>query len=107
MLDAGAADPTLVPSLQKRIMSARTAEERRGPAYTIFPSERTLRFEEMEYELPRAAGLETLDELVRWIRARDLPVAFPLEYRTVAGDDIWMSPMNAGPVAAISLATRG
>ncbi len=103
ILDAGAADPSLVPSLQKRIMEARTAEERRGPAYTIFPSDRTLRFEEMEYEMPRAAGLETLDELVHWIRRAELPVAFPLEYRTVAADDIWMSPMNAGPVAAISL----
>ena len=79
VLDAGAADPSLVPSLQRRIMGARTAEKRRGPAYTIFPSERTLRFEEMEYELPRAAGLETLDELVCWIRARDQPVAFPRE----------------------------
>ena len=32
-----------------------------------------------------------------------MPVAFPLEFRLVAGDDIWMSPMNAGPVASISV----
>ena len=53
--------------------------------------------------MPRAAGLDTLDEVVGWIRKKRLPVTFPFEYRTVAADDIWMSPMNAGPVAAISM----
>src|SRR3546814_6917693 len=57
----------------------------------------------MEYEMPRAVGLEALDEVVGWIRKKQLPVTFPFEYRTVAADDIWMGPMNAGPVAAISM----
>jgi FAD-linked oxidoreductase len=103
MLEAGAADPSLVPTLQRRMMAAPMAGRRWGPSHTIFPSQRTLRFEEMEFEMPRAVGLETLDELVRWIRKHDLPVAFPFEYRVVAADDIWMSPMNQGPVAAISM----
>jgi FAD/FMN-containing dehydrogenase len=103
VLEAGAADPSSVPSLQRMMMAAPIEGRRWGPAHTIFPSQRTLRFEEMEYEMPRAAGLETLDELVRWVRARELPVAFPFEYRLVAADDIWMSPMNQGPVAAISM----
>jgi len=41
--------------------------------------------------------------MVGWIRRKKLPVAFPFEFRIVAPDDIWMSPMNAGPVAAISM----
>src|SRR3546814_17698890 len=53
--------------------------------------------------MPRSAGLETLAEVVGWIRKKRLPVTFQFEYRTVAADDIWMSPMNAGPVAAISM----
>jgi FAD/FMN-containing dehydrogenase len=57
----------------------------------------------MEYEMPRSVGLETLTEVVDWIRRKRLPVTFPFEFRTVAADDIWLSPMNAGPVAAISL----
>ena len=103
MLDIGKGAPLLVPTLQRRMMAAPIKGCRWGPAHTIFPSERTLRFEEMEYEMPRAAGLETLDEVVRWIRKRRLPVSFPFEYRVVAPDDIWMSPMNKGPVAAISM----
>lgn len=103
VLDIAAKLPFLTPFLQRLMMRTRFDGERRGPAHTIFPSDRTVRFEEMEYELPRGAGLAALDEAIGWIRAKRLPVAFPFEYRTVAADDIWMSPMNAGPVAAISM----
>ncbi|UIJ46755.1 FAD-binding protein [Sphingomonas cannabina] len=95
--------PFLTPLLQRGMMRTRFTNRRRGPAHTIFPSDRTIRFEEMEYEMPRAVGLDTLGEVVRWIRRKRLPVTFPFEFRVVAGDDIWMSPMNAGPVAAISM----
>jgi FAD/FMN-containing dehydrogenase len=74
-----------------------------GPAYRIFPSDRTVPFEEMEYEMPRAEGLRTLQQALRWVRERRLPVTFPFEFRTVAGDDIWLSPFNNGPGAAISM----
>lgn len=103
VLDMAAKLPVLTPWLQKGMMKTRFDGHRRGPAHAIFPSDRTIRFEEMEYEMPRAVGLDALSEVVGWIRRKRLPVTFPFEYRTVAADDIWMSPMNAGPVAAISM----
>lgn len=103
VLDVAAKLPFLTPMLQRAMMRSRFEGRRRGPAHAIFPSDRTIRFEEMEYELPRSEGLAALDEVVGWIRKKRLPVTFPFEYRTVAADDIWMSPMNAGPVAAISM----
>ncbi len=103
LLDVGAFVPVLIPALQRIMMKTNMNGGRQGPAHAIFPSDRTIRFEEMEYELPRAAGLAALDEVVGWIRRKRLPVAFPFEFRVVAGDDIWLSPMNAGPVAAISM----
>jgi len=103
ILDISARLPFLTPHLQRLMMKSGISGRRRGPAHSIFPSERTLRFEEMEYEMPRSVGLETLEEVVGWIRRKRLPVTFPFEYRVVAEDDIWMSPMNAGPVAAISM----
>jgi FAD-linked oxidoreductase len=103
LLDLGAWVPALIPALQRVMMKTNMDGRRRGPAHAIFPSDRTIRFEEMEYEMPRAVGLETLDEVVSWIRRKRLPVSFPFEFRVVAPDDIWMSPMNNGPVAAISM----
>jgi len=103
ILDISARLPFLTPFLQRLMMKSGISGRRRGPAHRIFPSDRTLRFEEMEYEMPRSVGLQALEEVVGWIRRKRLPVTFPFEYRTVAADDIWMSPMNAGPVAAISM----
>lgn len=103
LLNLGAVAPPLIPTLQRLMMRTNMGGGRRGPAHAIFPSDRTIRFEEMEYEMPRAVGLATLDEMVGWIRRKRLPVSFPFEFRVVARDDIWMSPMNAGPVAAISM----
>ncbi len=103
VLNIAAFAPMLTPVLQRGMMKTSFNGSRRGPAHAIFPSDRTIRFEEMEYELPRAAGLAALDEVVAWIRRKRLPVTFPFEFRVVAEDDIWMSPMNAGPVAAISM----
>jgi FAD-linked oxidoreductase len=101
--DLCAAVPILTPSLQRLMMRMMGKASRRvGPAYAIFPSERNIRFEEMEYELPRAAGLPTLKAAMAHIRKRRLPITFPFEFRLAAGDDIWMSPFNAGPGASIS-----
>lgn len=103
LCDLGAAIPALIPSLQKLMMAVSAKPTRRvGPAWRIFPSDRTIRFEEMEYELPRANGLPTLKAAIAHIRKHRLSIAFPFEFRLCAGDDIWMSPFNIGPGASIS-----
>lgn len=93
----------LIPPLQRLMMRLSSKPSRRvGPAWQIFPGDRTIRFEEMEYELPRADGMPTLLEAVSYIRRKKLPVAFPFEFRLVAEDDIWMSPFNRGVGSSIS-----
>lgn len=95
--------PKLTASLQRQLMKHIKPSERRGPASRIFPSERGVRFEEMEHQLPRESGLAALRAVIDWIRSKKLPVAFPFEYRLVAGDDIWLSPFHAGDCASISM----
>ncbi len=103
VLDIGRRLPFTIPTLQRQIMGGNFESVRSGPAYTIYPSDRSIRFEEMEYEVPRAAGFEALAEAVARVRRKRLPVSFPFEFRVVAGDDIWLSPMNNGPAASISM----
>jgi FAD/FMN-containing dehydrogenase len=95
--------PGLAAPLQRLMTQGIGASSRAAPAYRIFPSERDTRFEEMEYEIPAAAGVAALREAMAEIRRRRLPVIFPFEFRAVAGDDIWLSPMNAGPCVSISM----
>ncbi|HOY76434.1 MAG TPA: D-arabinono-1,4-lactone oxidase [Hyphomonadaceae bacterium] len=95
--------PFMTPYLQKRLLPEKMKRRRVGPAYRIFPSDRTVKFEEMEYELPRANGWSALREVIAWIRKKGLPVAFPFEFRLVAADDIWLSPFNGRTGASISM----
>lgn len=57
-----------------------------------YATDRNVRFNEMEYHLPRATGLHAVAE-IRTRLERDFPeVFFPIEVRYVASDDIWLSP---------------
>jgi FAD-linked oxidoreductase len=101
--DLAAAAPRSVPLIQRTLARLGRPSTRAGPAWQIFPSERTVRFEEMEYELPVASAVAALSEAIALVRAKRMPLAFPFEFRLVAADDIWLSPFHAGPCASISV----
>ncbi len=62
--------------------------------YRVFPSERAVRFNEMEYHLPRESLLPTLRKVRETIESAHSEVFFPIEVRTVKGDDAWLSPFH-------------
>lgn len=78
------------------------AEERTGRSYRIFGNVRTTRFNEMEYTVPAERGPACLAEILAIIRRHDIDVIFPLEYRYVNADDIWLSPFYQRSGCAIS-----
>ena len=57
-----------------------------------YASERNVRFNEMEYHLPREQGLAALREVRQVLEQHHKAVFFPLEVRYVKGDDVWLSP---------------
>lgn len=72
-------------------------------SHEMFPTSRPVRFNEMEYVIPREKGPECLQEIVETIRKNRINTGFPIEYRTVAPDDVWMSPFYKRPSATIAL----
>ena len=72
-------------------------------SHRAFSSVRLVRFNEMEYELPAAAGPEALRELAAFVEAKKIQVHFPVEFRYVRGDDIWLSPFYGRDSVAISV----
>jgi len=72
-------------------------------SHEIFPNPRPTRFNEMECCVPREKGPECLQEIVAAIRKGTINTGFPIEYRTVAPDDVWMSPFYKRPSATIAL----
>lgn len=89
--------------LQKLVGAFVTEGRRVGPAHRIFPSVRTVQFNEMEYTVPAEQGLACVAEVINVIRAKNIGVFFPIEYRYTAADDTWMSMFSQRAGASISV----
>jgi FAD-linked oxidoreductase len=74
-----------------------------GASYHIFPTVRHTRFNEMEYAVPAEKGPACFREVAAKIREDGLPVFFPLEYRHVGADDLWLSPHHGRESVTISV----
>ena len=72
-------------------------------SHELFPSPRSIRFNEMEYAIPYERAKDCLCEVVELIRKRRLNTGFPLEFRTVAADDVWLSPFYKRASATIAV----
>ena len=100
---------TLVPpSARRAIIDAAVAatpasEPIIDESYRILSNVRNYRFNEMEYSVPLEAGAPCVLEILRTIEEKNIDVVFPLEYRYVAGDDLWLSMFSGAPRAAISV----
>lgn len=73
----------------------------------ILPSVREERFNEMEYSVPARHGPACLRALVSRVHARHPEVAWPLEYRSVAADDAFLSPAQGRATVTISVHQDG
>jgi FAD/FMN-containing dehydrogenase len=78
-------------------------EARIDRSYRIFPSERNLKFNEIEFAVPYEHGPACLCELRHLMQSRYPHVQWPIEYRTLAADDIPLSPAYGRPSVTISL----
>jgi FAD/FMN-containing dehydrogenase len=88
----------------KEIPYARLVKEWGGPAGEVIARVRAIKFAEMEYALPAEAGPECFREVRRRVKERHRKiVAWRVLYRTVAGDDAYLSTAHARNTVTISL----
>jgi FAD-linked oxidoreductase len=83
--------PKVIPRMNQvsaRVLSPRTYSD---VAHRVFTSPRRVVFREMEYAVPRAAGLDALREARRVVDASDWKISFPVEIRVAPADDIPLS----------------
>ena len=69
----------------------------------ILPSVRELKFNEMEYSVPAAAGPACFRAVRERMRSHWPDVVWPVEYRTLAADSGWLSTAHARDSVTISL----
>lgn len=72
-------------------------------AYQAFPSDREVRFNEMEYSVPFAAGWECFMELRAMMLEKFPKLPWPVEFRTLAADDAMLSTAHQRDAVTLSV----
>ena len=88
---AGRAVPRGVPRLNRLVTAAMSASDVEDHSQRVFATKRRVRFNEMEYAIPRAHARAAVERALEAIERLRLPVGFPLEVRFAAADDALLS----------------
>jgi L-gulono-1,4-lactone dehydrogenase len=83
--------PGFIPQINRLVTRLAGRSERVDRSAAIFASPRLVRFTEMEYALPREQTPLAVRRVLEMIEQRGLAVPFPIEVRTVAPDDAFLS----------------
>jgi L-gulonolactone oxidase len=100
---AGKAMPRAIPALARFAGLVATGSTNQDRSDRIFVNQRNVRFTEMEYAVPRAAGPTALRRVIDWVRSSRYPVFFPIEVRVAAGDDASLSAAHERDTAYIAV----
>jgi L-gulono-1,4-lactone dehydrogenase len=88
---AGRRFPGAIPEFNRIVTRLAGRSVRVDRSAAIFASPRLVRFTEMEYALPREHTVQAVRRIMNLIEQRGLAVPFPIEVRTVASDDAFLS----------------
>jgi FAD/FMN-containing dehydrogenase len=77
--------------------------ERLGWSYEVLPNHRPRFHTEMEYSVPAPDGPACFEAIRELIRSDFAGLQWPVEYRTLAGDDVWLSTAYERPTVTISV----
>jgi|HubBroStandDraft_3_1064219.scaffolds.fasta_scaffold00533_5 FAD-linked oxidoreductase len=83
--------PNRIPEINRIVTRLAGSSKRIDRSDKIFASPRLVRFTEMEYALPREHTTRAVRRVLETIERRGFAVPFPIEVRTVAGDDALLS----------------
>jgi L-gulonolactone oxidase len=83
--------PGAIPQINRLVTRLAGRSERVERSASIFASPRLVRFTEMEYALPRERTPEAVRRAMEMVESRGLAVPFPIEVRTAAPDDAFLS----------------
>jgi FAD-linked oxidoreductase len=87
----GAAAPLLVPVFSRVAEKRFSRREYTDAPARAFVTNHAVRFNEMEYALPRDAVPEALREVRALVERRGWRISFPVEVSAAAADDLWLS----------------
>ena len=99
----GHAFPATVPLINRLSVQLWGSRDVTDISTRVFPTERSVRFREMEYALPAAEVRPAFDEVRALIDERGWRIGFPIEVRFAAADDVWLSTAHGRASGYIAL----
>ncbi len=95
--------PSQVPRLSRLAASGTGRSTKVDRSYRVFASERRIRFTEMEYGIPREHAAEAVRRVLHVAGRPEHRVAFPIEVRFAAADDLILSAAHARDVCYVAV----
>jgi FAD-linked oxidoreductase len=95
--------PAAIPTLNRVAAGALGTRTYCDLSYRVFATPRRVRFVEMEYAIGRDAAVETIRSMTKAVDGSGLPIAFPVELRAAAADDIALSTANGRDSAYVAV----
>ena len=94
--------PWLRRRLAQSALPSGVIEDVSDASLELLATTRPIKFNEMEYHLPRDQGIAALRKVIaKMDRRKD--AFFPMEIRFIAPDDAWLSPFSQGPCISIAI----
>ena len=100
---AGRHLPSQVPRLARLAARGVGRATKVDRSFRVFASERRIRFTEMEYGIPREHAAEAVRRVLHHAGRSELRVAWPIEVRFVAADDVILSASHARDTCYIAV----
>jgi len=103
IIEAGKRRPDWIPAanrLSSRALGSRTFVDL---SYKVFTSPRRVRFCEMEYAIPRETAVTAVRNVVDAVESSGMRIAFPVELRVAAADDIPLSTASGRDSAYVAV----
>ena len=83
--------PVAVPGMNRLATRLSGNREFTDVSTSVFTTQRSVRFREMEYAIPRASVPDAVRDIRSLIAGKGWRISFPIEVRAAAADDLWMS----------------
>jgi L-gulonolactone oxidase len=100
---AGRHLPAQVPRLTRLAARGVGRSTKVDRSYRVFASERRIKFTEMEYGIPREHAAEAVRRVLEHAARPELQVAWPIEVRFVAADDVALSASHGRDTCYIAV----
>lgn len=91
VVELGKRRPSVIPRANAIAARALGSRSFTDLSFKVFVSPRRVRFKEMELAIPRQAAVEAIREVVAAVESSGMHIAFPVELRVAARDDIPLS----------------